>query len=184
MKFSESLKKNQQFRAVYEKGTSCANRYLVVYKMENGLNRNHLGISVSKKVGNSIVRHHLARLIRENYRLSEEFYKTGYDIVVIARVAAKKADYYDIRKSQSVVEKTGFIEGQRYTMKKVLIGCIRFYRKYISPLKAPSCIYVPTCSQYAIEALEKYGALKGSYLAIRRILRCHPFHKGGYDPVP
>ena len=69
-------------------------------------------------------------------------------------------------------------------MKNVLIGSIRFYRKYISPLKAPSCIYVPTCSQYAIEALEKYGALKGSYLAIRRILRCHPFHKGGYDPVP
>ena len=69
-------------------------------------------------------------------------------------------------------------------MKKVLIGCIRFYRKYSSPLKAAACIYVPTCSQYAIEALEKYGALKGSYLAIRRILRCHPFHKGGYDPVP
>ena len=69
-------------------------------------------------------------------------------------------------------------------MKKVLIGCVRLYRKYISPLKRPCCIYVPTCSQYAIEALEKYGAVKGSYLAIRRILRCHPFHEGGYDPVP
>lgn len=69
-------------------------------------------------------------------------------------------------------------------MKKVLIGCVRFYRKYISPLKRPCCIYVPTCSQYAIEALEKYGAVKGSYLAIRRILRCHPFHEGGYDSVP
>ena len=69
-------------------------------------------------------------------------------------------------------------------MKKVLIGCVRFYRKYISPLKRPCCIYVPTCSQYAIEALEKYGAVNGSYLAIRRILRCHPFHEGGYDPVP
>ncbi len=69
-------------------------------------------------------------------------------------------------------------------MKKVLIGCVRFYRKYISPLKRPCCIYVPTCSQYAIEALEKYGAIKGSYLAIKRILRCHPFHEGGYDPVP
>lgn len=69
-------------------------------------------------------------------------------------------------------------------MKKVLIGCVRFYRKYISPLKRPCCIYVPTCSQYAIEALEKYGAVKGSYLAIRRILRCHPFHEGGYNPVP
>ena len=101
MRFSESLKKNQQFRAVYEKGTSCASRYLVVYKLENGLKRNRLGISVSKKAGNSVVRHHLARLIRENYRLSEEMYKEGYDIVVIARVAAKKADYHVIGKNLS-----------------------------------------------------------------------------------
>lgn len=70
-------------------------------------------------------------------------------------------------------------------MKKVLIALVRFYRRYISPMRQPCCRFVPTCSQYALEALEKYGALKGSYLAIRRILRCHPFHKGGfYDPVP
>lgn len=70
-------------------------------------------------------------------------------------------------------------------MKKVLIRLIKLYRKYISPLKGRgTCIYVPTCSQYAIEALEKYGVVKGSYLAAKRILRCHPFHKGGYDPVP
>lgn len=70
-------------------------------------------------------------------------------------------------------------------MKNILIFFIRIYRKYISPLKGrPSCRFFPTCSQYAIEALEKYGAIKGSYLALRRILRCHPFHKGGYDPLP
>ncbi|WOO34573.1 membrane protein insertion efficiency factor YidD [Anaerocolumna sp. AGMB13020] len=70
-------------------------------------------------------------------------------------------------------------------MKRVLIGIVKFYRKFISPLKGrSSCIYTPTCSSYAIQALEKYGALKGGYLAIRRILRCHPFHLGGYDPVP
>ena len=70
-------------------------------------------------------------------------------------------------------------------MKKILIKLIRIYRKYISPLKGRgTCIYYPTCSQYAIEALEKYGVVKGTYLAVRRILRCHPFHKGGYDPVP
>lgn len=70
-------------------------------------------------------------------------------------------------------------------MKRILIFIIRLYRKFISPLKRrPSCIYIPTCSQYAIEALEKYGAFKGSYLMIKRILRCHPFAKGGYDPVP
>lgn len=61
---------------------------------------------------------------------------------------------------------------------------IRLYQRWISPVLGAQCIYRPTCSQYALEALEKYGALKGGWLAIRRILRCHPFHKGGYDPVP
>ncbi|MDD7403075.1 MAG: membrane protein insertion efficiency factor YidD [Butyribacter sp.] len=70
-------------------------------------------------------------------------------------------------------------------MKKIMIFLINLYRKYVSPLKRrPTCIYTPTCSQYAIEALEKYGFLKGSFLAVKRILRCHPFAKGGYDPVP
>ncbi|MBY0757089.1 membrane protein insertion efficiency factor YidD [Clostridium sardiniense] len=68
-------------------------------------------------------------------------------------------------------------------MKKVVINLIRFYRKNISPLKNPCCRYVPTCSQYAIEAVEKHGAFRGSLMAIWRILRCNPFSKGGYDPV-
>lgn len=67
----------------------------------------------------------------------------------------------------------------------VLIGLIKFYKKFISPMKrTPSCRFIPTCSQYALEALQKYGPIKGSYLAVRRILRCNHFHKGGYDPVP
>ena len=70
-------------------------------------------------------------------------------------------------------------------MKRVLIFLINIYKKYISPLKRRSvCIYIPTCSTYAIEAIQKYGAFKGSLLAAKRILRCHPFAKGGYDPVP
>lgn len=67
----------------------------------------------------------------------------------------------------------------------VLIGLIKIYRKYISPMKrTPSCKFTPTCSQYAIEALQKYGPFKGSFLAVKRILRCNHFSKGGYDPVP
>lgn len=68
-------------------------------------------------------------------------------------------------------------------LKKIAIKFVKFYRKYISPLKRPSCIYIPTCSQYAIEALEKYGFIKGGFMATKRILRCHPFAKGGFDPV-
>lgn len=69
-------------------------------------------------------------------------------------------------------------------MKIVLIKMIRFYQKYLSPLKRTKCPYYPTCSQYGLEAVQKHGALKGSLLAIWRILRCNPFSKGGYDPVP
>jgi len=69
-------------------------------------------------------------------------------------------------------------------MKRVLISIVSFYRRNVSPLSSPKCRYIPTCSAYALEALEKYGAGKGSFLALRRVLRCHPFRKGGYDPVP
>ena len=69
-------------------------------------------------------------------------------------------------------------------MKKILIALIKFYRKFISPMKGTKCPYIPTCSEYALQAVEKYGVLKGSYLAIKRILKCHPFHNGGVDPVP
>lgn len=69
-------------------------------------------------------------------------------------------------------------------LRNVLILLVKFYRKFISPLKQPSCIYTPTCSSYALEALERYGFFKGGYLSLKRILRCHPFAKGGFDPVP
>ena len=99
MKYSESLKKHKDFQHVYKKGSSYANKYLVMYVLENQTEGNRLGISVSKKVGNSIVRHRLTRLIRESYRLQEERFQCGYDIVVIARVSAKGKDYHEIEKA-------------------------------------------------------------------------------------
>jgi putative membrane protein insertion efficiency factor len=74
---------------------------------------------------------------------------------------------------------------ERHKVKRILLGLVRLYQKYLSPLKGyPSCKYYPTCSQYAVEAIERFGALKGIRLAAWRILRCNPFSKGGYDPVP
>ena len=70
------------------------------------------------------------------------------------------------------------------TMKNILIVLIKGYRKFISPLFPPSCRFQPTCSQYSLEAIERFGPIKGSWLGIKRILRCHPLHPGGYDPVP
>ena len=69
-------------------------------------------------------------------------------------------------------------------MKKIFIGLIRGYQRFISPLFPPSCRYYPTCSNYSVQAIQKHGAIKGSIMGISRILRCHPFVKGGYDPVP
>ena len=91
-----SLKKNEDFKKVFDEKKSCANKYLVLYYKENELDSNRLGIQVSKKVGNSVVRHRLTRLIRESYRLNNDKFKHGYDMVVIARSDAKGKTYKEI----------------------------------------------------------------------------------------
>lgn len=97
MLYSESLKKNKDFQIVYRTGKSYANKYLVMYIRKNDMCRNRLGISVSKKVGNSVVRHHLTRLIRESYRLQEEHFLCGYDIIAVVRVNARNSTFADIK---------------------------------------------------------------------------------------
>ena len=92
----ESLKKNHDFQIVYKKGKSYANRYLVMYLLENKLDKNRIGISVSKKVGNSVIRHRVKRLIKESYRLKNGNFAQGYDIIVIARTTAKGKNYQEI----------------------------------------------------------------------------------------
>ena len=140
MKHSESLKKNMDFQNVYQNGKSYANKYLVMYVLENQSNKNRIGISVSKKVGNSVIRHRITRLIRESYRLQEEMFNSSLDIVVIARSTAREVGYKEI---ESALLHLG-----------------------------------------NLEAVQKYGAIKGGTLAAWRIIRCNPFSRGGYDPVP
>ena len=220
MQFTESLKKNFQFRHVYQKGKSIANRHLVLYMVKNGTHdHNRLGISVSKKVGKSVVRSHVTRLIRESYRSMEEEVKSGYDFVVIARVSCAAASYHEVcrslrhlfkkqqlllsaseRKDRQEKSEAGRKEEKKEgTMKekiislvnpvslffqKIFLLMIRFYQAAISPHLGKNCRFTPTCSQYAYIAITRFGPIKGTYLAIKRLLKCHPFHAGGYDPVP
>ncbi|PXV85338.1 ribonuclease P protein component [Lachnotalea glycerini] len=99
MKFSESLKSNKDFQLVYKNGNSYANKHLVMYILNNNMDKNRIGISASKKVGNSVVRHRLARLVRESYRLKEEDFNSGFDIVIVVRVAAKDKTFRDMQSS-------------------------------------------------------------------------------------
>jgi len=96
MLFTESLRKNREFKILYNRGKSYANRYLVMYVLENGSEKNRIGIQVSKKVGNSVIRHRVKRLIKESYRLHEEMFNSGLDMVVIARTSACGADFKKI----------------------------------------------------------------------------------------
>ena len=99
MLFSDSMKKTNDFRNCYEKGKSFANKFIVMYVWENGTSCNKLGISCSKKVGNSVVRHRFARLVRESYRLHEDMFNSGLDIVFVARSNAASMSYEETLKS-------------------------------------------------------------------------------------
>ena len=96
MIFSESLKKNYMFQSVYKNGKSYANKYFVMYVLKNEENGNRIGISVSKKVGNSVVRHRITRLVRESYRLHEKVFNSGLDIVIVARKGASDITYDEV----------------------------------------------------------------------------------------
>lgn len=99
MEYSESLKKYGDFQRVYRKGKSYANKNLVMYVLKQDTQKNHIGISVSKKVGNSVVRHRIMRLVRESYRLNESGFERGLDVVVVARPAVKDKSFQEVESS-------------------------------------------------------------------------------------
>ena len=99
MKFTESLKKNSDFQLVFKNGKSKANRNFIMYILKNGSDKNFLGISVSKKVGNSVIRHRIKRLLKESYRIHENMFNSGLNIVIIARKGADELDYHQTSRS-------------------------------------------------------------------------------------
>ena len=170
MKHTVALKQNHEFRRLYSKGKSAVSPYFAVYCRKTKRPISRLGITTGLKLGNAVKRNRARRRIRELYRTNENRLLPGYDIVVVARTRAGDLP----------------APGE-CGMKALLLWMIHFYRREISPLRPPCCRFIPTCSQYALEAVEKYGAWKGGWLALRRVLRCNPFHRQKsiqYDPVP
>ncbi len=110
MKQSEALRSNEDFKEIYRTGKSYANKYLIMYVKRNDTGRNRIGISVSKKVGNSVIRHRITRLIRESYRLSEDSFLSGLDIIVVARAGAKGRNYSEIESALLHLRKLHKIE--------------------------------------------------------------------------
>ena len=152
----ESTLRNQlDFKVVYNKGKSKVSRFMVIIYKKNGLKYSRLAYVSSKKVGNSVRRNRSRRLMREAYRLLGSRQVRSFTMIKLLK----------------------------NIIKRILIIIIRGYQKFISPLFPSTCRFYPTCSTYFIQALEKYGPFKGTYLGIKRILRCHPGNPGGYDPL-
>ena len=167
-----SLKENHVFRRLYHRGATAGNRLLVVYCLRNGTGHSRLGLTVSAKLGHAVERNRMRRRLREVYRLHEAQPRDG------GGFRRADAGVSDARRAD------GPDAGGR-AMKRVLLALIRFYRKYISPAFPGKCRFIPTCSEYGLEAIEKYGALRGGWLTFKRLLRCNPFNHGDfYDPVP
>ena len=184
MKFTVSLKENRVFRRLYAKGKSAVAPTMVLYCRRNGRRESRLGLTTGTKLGHAVVRNKVRRRLREIYRLHEDRFAPGYDIVVGPQLLCRVGTGFSPPGKKTSASP---LPGGKEAMKAVLLWMIRFYRRFLSPLRPPCCRFIPTCSAYALEAVEKYGALKGGFLALRRILRCNPFHRQKsieYDPVP
>ena len=178
MEHTETIKKNYEFRRLYAKGKSAVTPTLVVYTRRIKTDGNRVGFTVTTRLGHAVTRNRVRRRLREIYRLHEAELRRGAEHRCLQRAGAGFSPCLP----QALTAAGGYCP-----VKAVLLWLIRFYRKNISPRKPPCCRFIPTCSQYALEAIEKYGAAKGGWLAFKRICRCHPFHTGEhdfYDPVP
>ena len=203
------IKQHSDFQRVYRAGRSFANRYFVLYVFPSDAVRGRVGFAAGKKLGCAVTRNRVKRLrdvpaasgpcARGRSTAARRPQGHGGCQMSGGRESFP-ASWRESRHLQGCEESQGYTgtRGSSWRpaqslcrkakevlmLKTVLLLLVRFYRGFISPMFPPSCRYVPTCSEYALEAIERYGARRGGWLALKRILRCHPFHKGGYDPVP
>lgn len=188
-----------------------AGSFLVLGR-KNDLGRNRLGVTVTKKTApRAVVRNRIKRQAREFFRLNVQSWPQGLDLLFIARQGAARLTGPQLRDDLTAAgrklaarvpsrsgpearpgagrgEESGIFSSIVGVIQEwpgwLALGVIRFYQRCVSPFTPPACRFWPTCSNYAAVAVQRHGFWRGSWLAFRRLLKCHPFHPGGYDPVP
>ena len=158
------IRKQAEYSACYERGRRYHTEHFLVFvrPRENGA-CTRMGMAVSRKVGKAVTRNRVKRLLREFFRLHRALLPEHLDIVAVAKKHTGAADL---------------------SQDRLFVLPIRFYQLFISPVLPPACRFYPTCSAYALEAIMTHGVLRGGWLALRRLARCHPWGGSGYDPVP
>ena len=166
------------FTFVFQQPQRAGTPQITILGRLNSLGHPRIGLTVAKKnVKRAHERNRIKRLTRESFRLRQHELPP-MDFVVVAKRGLPTSITVLSRKRWKIMAPP-LSPGSR-----VLIGLIRVYQRLISPLLGPHCRFTPTCSQYGIEALRRFGVIKGSWLTMKRVLKCHPLHPGGDDPVP
>ena len=157
--------------------------------MDNTTGHARMGLIVPKFQSTAVARNRIRRRLRELWRLELQPAQPAWDLLIKARREAYGASFDALRADllawRRTVLRAGLpVSGPAGVPRRLLATLIRGYQRFVSPALPPSCRFHPSCSQYALEAVTRHGALKGGWLAARRLARCHPFHPGGFDPVP
>ena len=184
---------------MYREGRRRTSREFAVFLRANGLDESRFGWSIKKALGSAVKRNRIRRRIREIVRLHRQEISPGWDIVIHPRTSVATAEFAGLteellkllpRRAAETGGGHGLGSQQRLSAsvraagKWALLLFVRFYQIFLSPFFGGACKFYPSCSKYGYEAIARHGAWRGSLLAMKRLLRCRPFTKGGFDPVP
>ncbi|MBN2209080.1 MAG: membrane protein insertion efficiency factor YidD [Candidatus Coatesbacteria bacterium] len=193
----ERLRLNKEFQHVYSRGRRVAGAYLIAYGLKSDSAVPRFGVSVSRKVGKAAVRNRVRRLIRESFFSLAPKIGPGWEFVICARPSSVGISFEKVRaelrwavsrilrgktREGSLLRRMSKAADKAVSFAAVLL--LLAYKKCVSPLVPRCCRFEPSCSEYAIEAFRKFGVLRAARLTAWRLLRCHPFCAGGFDPLP
>ena len=193
----ERLRHNSQFRRLYQEGNRTAGSFLIVFAAKGQDGPPRFGVSVSRKVGNAVVRNRAKRLLRESFLSLLPDIQPSWEFAICARPRIAGASFAEVRedlrralRGTLVVDcgrsRSGDVWGRKLNRALCvpIILALVAYRKALSPLLPSCCRFEPSCSEYAIEAFRRFGVVRAMGLTALRLLRCHPLCDGGFDPLP